>query len=324
LVFAKIILHHSKIHHSSFIIHHFPTMAGGLKEVRERIKSVISTQQITKAMKMVSAAKLRKAQNAIVQLRPYADRLNRMLSNILSNLDGDASTAFGTAREVKNTLVVVVTSNRGLCGAFNTNINKEAVALINEKYGKQRSEGKVTVMFIGKKGFDYFRRRYRDLNFNTDHIGLYDTATYDNVSTLAKSLMEAFTLGKYDAIDIVYSRFRNAATQFPTAEQWLPVPKLEATPGQSKKKADYIFEPDQLQLLETLVPSILQLSFHKMVLDTIAGEHGGRMTAMGKATDNAEEMLKALKISYNKARQEAITTELGEIVGGAAALEGGS
>ncbi|MBU6340421.1 MAG: ATP synthase F1 subunit gamma [Bacteroidetes bacterium] len=299
-------------------------MAGGLKEVRERIKSVISTQQITKAMKMVSAAKLRKAQNAIIQLRPYADRLNRMLSNILSNLDGDANTSFGKARDVKNVLVVVVTSNRGLCGAFNTNINKEALALINQKYAKQRSEGKVTLLFIGKKGYDFFRRRFRDLQYNTDNIHLYDTATYEHVSALSKSLMDAFIHEKYDAIEVVYSRFKNAATQFPTAEQWLPVVKLEAAPGQNKKKADYIFEPDQQQLLETLVPSILQLSFHKMVLDTIAGEHGSRMTAMGKATDNAEEMLKTLKISYNKARQEAITTELGEIVGGAAALEGGS
>lgn len=300
-------------------------MAGGLKEVRERIKSVISTQQITKAMKMVSAAKLRKAQNAIVQLRPYADRLNRMLSNILSNLDGDASTSFGKAREVKNTLVVVVTSNRGLCGAFNTNINKEAVALINEKYGKQRRDGNVTLLFVGKKGYDYFRRRWRDLQYNNEHMDLYDKATYENVSDLAQLLMDAFSSGKYDAIDVVYSRFRNAATQYPTSEQWLPVPKMEvksSTP--SRKKADYLFEPDKEQLLETLVPSILKLSFHKMVLDTIAGEHGSRMTAMGKATDNADELLKALRITYNKARQEAITTELGEIVGGAAALEGGS
>jgi len=296
-------------------------MAGGLKEVRERIKSVIGTQQITKAMKMVSAAKLRKAQNAIVQLRPYANRLNRMLSNILSNLGSDASTSFGKAREVKNVLVVVVTSNRGLAGAFNTNINKEAVALITEKYARQRRDGKVTMMFIGKKGFDYFRRRFTDLQFDTEQIGLYEHSTYETVSTLAKNLMDTFVSGKYDAIDVVYSRFKNAGTQFPTAEQWLPVAKLEVKADASKIKADYIFEPDQEQLLETLVPSILQLSFHKMVLDTQAGEHGARMTAMDKATDNAEEMLKTLKITYNKARQEAITTELGEIVGGAAALE---
>jgi F-type H+-transporting ATPase subunit gamma len=298
-------------------------MPGGLKEVRERIKSVMGTQQITNAMKMVSAAKLRKAQNAIVQMRPYANRLNRMLSNILSNLDGDASTSFGVAREVKNALVVVVTSNRGLCGAFNTNINKEAVALIDGKYAKLRSEGKVSVLFVGKKGYDYFRRRYRDLNFITDHIQLFDHLEYPQTSAVAQSFMEAFSSGQYDSIDIVYGQFKNAGTQFPTVERWLPVPKMEVKKGEkASKRADYIFEPDKIQLLETLVPSILQLQFHKCLLDTSASEHGARMTAMDKATENAEEMLKALKISYNKARQEAITTELGEIVGGAAALEG--
>lgn len=298
-------------------------MAGGLKEVRERIKSVIGTQQITKAMKMVSAAKLRKAQNAIVQMRPYAERLNRMLSNILSNLDGGANTSFGTARPVKKALVVVVTSNRGLCGAFNTNINKEAVMLINTKYGQQRAAGNVSVLFIGKKGYDFFRRRFSDLKFITDFIDVYDQPAYENVSAVARGLMDEFSKGQYDAIEVVYSHFRNAATQTPTAEQWLPVPKnapaMNVKP--SKVKADYIFEPDKEQLLETLVPSILQLSFHKTVLDTQAGEHGARMTAMDKATENAEELLKALRINYNKARQEAITTELGEIVGGAAALE---
>ena len=297
-------------------------MAGGLKEVRERIKSVIGTQQITKAMKMVSAAKLRKAQNAIVQMRPYAERLNRMLSNILSNLDGDANTSFGKVRPVKKALIVVITSNRGLAGAFNTNINKEAVMLINTKYGEQRRNGNVTMLFIGKKGYDFFRRRFTDLKFNTDYLDIYDRPAYENVSAVARNLMDEFSKGHYDAIEVVYSHFRNAATQYPTVEQWLPVPKLEAAPGKlSRKKADYIFEPDKEQLLETLVPSILQLSFHKTVLDTQAGEHGARMTAMDKATDNAEELLKALKINYNKARQEAITTELGEIVGGAAALE---
>jgi F-type H+-transporting ATPase subunit gamma len=225
---------------------------------------------------------------------------------------------------VKNVLIVVVTSNRGLCGAFNTNINKLAVARIQEKYNNQRQHGKVTLLFVGKKGFDFFRRRFKDLHFQTDHIAAYDQPSYDNISALARQLMDAFTKGQYDAIEVVYSRFKNAATQFPTAEQWLPVPKTESPTGAAAQKVDYIFEPDQNQLLETLVPSILQLSFHKMVLDTIAGEHGGRMTAMGKATDNAEEMLKSLRISYNKARQEAITTELGEIVGGAAALEGGA
>ena len=296
-------------------------MAGGLKEVRERIKSVNNTQQITKAMKMVSAAKLRKAQNAIVQVRPYANRLNRMLSNILSNLDGGGDTSFGKAREVKNVLIVVVTSNRGLCGAFNTNICKEATALITEKYGKQRSNRNVSMLFIGKKGYDYFRRRFQDVTFITDFIPVYENVAYENVSAVARERMAEFTAGKYDAIEIVYSRFKNAATVFPTAEQWLPVPKMEVPAGTKAKKSDYIFEPNEQELLETLVPSILQLAFHKCVLDTQASEHGSRMTAMDKATENAEELLKALKIFYNKKRQEAITTELGEIVSGAAALE---
>ncbi|TNE65541.1 MAG: ATP synthase F1 subunit gamma [Bacteroidetes bacterium] len=296
-------------------------MAGGLKEVRERIKSVISTQQITKAMKMVSAAKLRKAQNAIVQVRPYSDRLNRMLSNILSNLDGDASTSFGVAREVKKVLLVVVTSNRGLCGAFNTNINKTALAHIDAKYAKQRDAGNVTVLFIGKKGYDYFRRRFREYQYNTDSIALFNNLEYEFTSPVSQQMMDAFAKGEYDAIDIVYGRFKNAAMQFPTVEQWLPVPKMESSAA-SKMRADYIFEPDKQQLLETLVPSILKLQFHKTLLDTHASEHGARMTAMGKATDNADELLKELRINYNKARQEAITTELGEIVGGAAALEG--
>lgn len=298
-------------------------MAGGLKEVRERIKSVISTQQITKAMKMVSAAKLRKAQTAIVQMRPYADRLNRMLSNILSNLDGDASTSFGKSREVKNALVVVVTSNRGLCGAFNTNVNKEAAALIASKYAQQLASGNLTMLFIGKKGYDFFRRRYTGIHFNTEHVALFENLAYENVGTVSKKLMDEFSAGKYDSIDIVYGRFKNAATTFPTVQNWLPVPKMEAPAGApvSKKKADYIFDPNQEQLLETLVPSILQLTFHKTLLDTHASEHGARMTAMDKATENAEELLKNLRIHYNKARQEAITTELGEIVGGAAALE---
>jgi F-type H+-transporting ATPase subunit gamma len=297
-------------------------MAGGLKEVRERIKSVGGTQQITKAMKMVSAAKLRKAQNAIVQMRPYSERLTRMLTNILSNLDGDASTSFGKAREVKNVMIVVVTSNRGLCGAFNTNINKEAQALVTEKYAKQRATGNVSMLFIGKKGFDYFRRRYNDITYNSDHVTLFSDLAYENVSLVSQKLMDDFSSGKYDAIEIVYGRFKNAATTFPTAEQWLPVPKMEVPAGgESKKKADYIFEPDQLTLLESLVPSILKLSFHKTLLDTHASEHGARMTAMDKATENAEDLMKALKIYYNKVRQDSITKELSEIVGGAAALE---
>ncbi|MBL7817547.1 MAG: ATP synthase F1 subunit gamma [Saprospiraceae bacterium] len=291
-----------------------------LKEVRIRIASVISTQQITKAMKMVSAAKLRRAQGAIVQMRPYADQLNKMLINILSNLDGDAETSFGVEREIENACVVVVTASRGLCGAFNTNVIKSAVATINEKYAKQRDNGKLTIVCIGKKGYDYFRRRYANCTI-IDHVELYNNLQFENVKSVGQFLMDGFEQKKFDHISVAYGRFKNAAMQFPECEQFLPVKKLEVAPGAKKAKADYIFEPSQQQLLQELVPSILQTTFYKYTLDTQASEHGARMTAMDKATENANEMLKNLRINYNKARQEAITKELSEIVGGAAALE---
>ncbi len=295
-----------------------------LKEVRIRIASVISTQQITKAMKMVSAAKLRKAQTAIQQMRPYADKLNSMLVNILSNLDGDASTSFGTEREIQSAVMVIVTSNRGLAGAFNTNVIKAAVATINEKYATQRDNGKLTIVCIGKKGYDFVRRRaeYKNCTIVGDYVEMFNDLSFDNVKQAAQMLMDGFEAKKYDHISVSYSRFRNAGTQFPEAIQWLPVQKLEVLPGEAKKKkSDYIFEPDQATLLQELVPSILQTTFYKCLLDTHASEHGARMTAMDKATENANEILKNLKINYNKARQESITKELSEIVGGAAALE---
>jgi F-type H+-transporting ATPase subunit gamma len=271
-------------------------------------------------MKMVSAAKLRKAQGAIVQMRPYADRLNKMLVNILSNLEGDAETSFGIDREIENACIVVVTSSRGLCGAFNTNVIKAAVATINEKYAKQRDNGKLTIVCVGKKGFDYFRRRYPNATI-VDHVELYSSLNFENVKTLAQYLMDGFEQKKFDHISVAYGRFKNAATQFPECEQFLPVRKLEVPTGAKKTKADYIFEPDKNKLLEDLIPSILQTTFYKYTLDTQASEHGARMTAMDKATENANELLKNLRINYNKARQEAITKELSEIVGGAAALE---
>ena len=293
-----------------------------LKEVRIRIASVISTQQITKAMKMVSAAKLRRAQTAIVQMRPYADKLNDMLINILSNLDGDSSTSFGVEREIENACMVVVTSNRGLAGAFNTNVIKAAVATINEKYAKQRDNGKLTIICIGKKGADYFRRRYTNCTVITDYVDIFSDLSFDNVKLVAQQIMDGFEAKKYDHIAVAYSRFKNAAMQFAESVQFLPVQKLEIVKGEpKKKKADYIFEPDQETLLQELVPSILQTSFYKFLLDTHASEHGARMTSMDKATENANEILKTLRINYNKARQESITKELSEIVGGAAALE---
>jgi len=295
-----------------------------LKEVRERIKSVKNTQQITKAMKMVSASKLRRAQMAITQMRPYANKLNEMLVNILSNLEGGANTAFGQERAVENVCVVVVTSNKGLCGAFNNNVIKAAVAKIEENYSGVRKAGKLTILPIGKKGYDYFRKRYEDCTIVTDHIQLFSDLSFDNVAKVSQSLMDSFEATEYDVIDAAYGRFRNAAVQFPECTQFLPVEKLEKKEGEEgdKHKADYIFEPNKEDLLKHLVPSILQTQFHKFLLDTHASEHGARMTAMDAATENAEELVKELKISYNKARQEAITKELSEIVGGAAALEG--
>ncbi len=296
-----------------------------LKEVRIRITSVISTQQITKAMKMVSASKLRRAQGAITQMRPYAEKQNQMLSNILSNLDSDADTTFGKERDIENACMVVVTSNRGLCGAFNTNIIKAAVATINEKYAKQRDNGKLTIVCIGKKGYDYFRRRYTNCNIVNDYVEIFGDLSFDNVKIAAQLVMDGFEQKKHDHVTIAYGRFKNAAMQFAEADQFLPVVKLDVKgteKGKKQRKADYIFEPDQTTLLQKLVPSILQTTFYKTLLETHASEHGARMTAMDKATENANELLKNLKINYNKARQEAITKELSEIVGGVAALEG--
>ena len=296
---------------------------GDLKAVRERIKSVISTQQITKAMKMVSAAKLRKAQSAITQLRPYSNKLDAMLSNLMSNLDGDASSSFGKARPVESVCIVVVTSNRGLCGAFNTNVIKSAIATISEKYPTQLAVGKITILSIGKRGYEVLSRKYgSQVTFITDFVELFPDLSSENVNRASKVVMDGFVNKRFDAVEISYGRFKNAALQFAETEQFLPVRKLEVKEGASKTKANYTFEPNQADLLEYLVPTILQTQFLKCNLDTHASEHGARMTAMDNATENANELLKELKITYNKARQEAITKELSEIVGGAAALEG--
>ncbi|MBR9920388.1 MAG: ATP synthase F1 subunit gamma [Bacteroidetes bacterium] len=296
-------------------------MAANLKEVRERIHSVKNTQQITKAMKVVSAAKLRKAQQAIVQMRPYANKQNEMLRNILSNLDGDASSAFGVERKVEKACIVVVTSNRGLCGAFNSNVIKAAVAKVEGEYADVRAAGNLSLLFIGKKGYEYFKKRYADCNLIADHVALFNDLSFERVTEISQKLMDQFLSGEYDAVDVSYGRFKNAAMQFPECETWLPVQKVEVAEGEKQMKADYIFEPSQEALLEELVPSILQTTFFKFNLDTHASEHGARMTAMDKASENADELLRDLRISYNKARQEAITRELSEIVGGAAALE---
>jgi F-type H+-transporting ATPase subunit gamma len=299
-----------------------------LKAVRERIKSVMSTQQITKAMKMVSAAKLRRAQQAITQLRPYSNKLDSMLSNLLSNLGSDANTSFGVVRPVESVCIVVVTSNRGLCGAFNTNVTKSAIANINQKYSAQLAAGKLTILPIGKRGADVMRRTYPNATVISDYVDIFSSLTSENTTRISQMLMDSFAAKKFDAVEVSYGRFKNAGMQFAETERFLPVLlNNEAgantiAAGTSKKRADYLFEPDQNSLLEHLIPTILHTQFLKYNLDTHASEHGARMTAMDKATENADEMLKALKISYNKARQESITKELSEIVGGAAALEG--
>jgi len=293
-------------------------MSGALKEVRNRIKSVQSTQQITKAMKMVSAAKLRRAQDAITQMRPYAHKLQEMLSNIISNSDGDVKMALAAERPVEKVLILLVTSDRGLCGGYNSNLIKLAKQTIKEKYPAQLAKGNVQVLPIGKKGYEHFTKNgYKVVDQFWD---IFTGLSFDKVQAAAKYAMDAFANKEVDAVELVFSEFKNAATQRFIAEQFLPVQKVAKTSGE--KNADFIFEPSKDVLITELMPKILNTQLYKAVLDGNASEHGARMTAMDKASDNANELLKALKISYNRARQAAITTELTEIVSGAAALNG--
>ena len=293
-------------------------MSGALKEVRNRIKSVQSTQQITKAMKMVSAAKLRRAQDAITQMRPYAQKLQEMLSNIVSSSDGNVSMDLATERPVEKVMIIVVTSDRGLCGGYNSNLIKLAKQTIREKYATQSAKGNVQILPIGKKGYEHFAKNgYKVVDAYWD---IFTGLSFDKVQAAAKYAMNAFAAKEVDAIEVIYSEFKNAATQVSKAEQFLPVQKVAET--DNKKRADFIFEPNQEVLITELMPKILNTQLYKAVLDANASEHGARMTAMDKASDNANELLKALKISYNRARQAAITTELTEIVSGAAALQG--
>jgi F-type H+-transporting ATPase subunit gamma len=292
----------------------FKAMAGQLKEVRNRIKSTQSTQQITKAMKMVSAAKLRRAQDAITQMRPYARKLQDMLSNIIGSLEGDMNLALAETRPVNNVLLIVITSDRGLCGGYNANVVKLAKATIAEKYPTQ----KITIWNIGKKGFESLSKS--GYNTNADFKDIFLQLTFGNVQAAAKAAMDAFSNKEFDAIEIIYSEFKNAATQEFKAEPFLPIPKMAKKANQ--KKTDFIFEPAKETLVAELMPKILNTQLFKAVLDANASEHGARMTAMDKASENANELLKSLKISYNRARQAAITTELTEIVSGAAALNG--
>lgn len=293
-------------------------MSGQLKEVRNRIKSVQSTQQITKAMKMVSAAKLRRAQDAITQMRPYAQKLQEMLSNIVSSGDDDVSGALAVERGKERVLLIVITSDRGLAGGYNANIIKLAKETIVKNYSDQNRRGNVTVWNIGKKGFESLSKQ--NYKTNADFKDVFLNLQFETVQVVSQAAVKAFENREFDVVELVYSEFKNAATQRFVVERFLPIPKVERKGGQ--KKADFIFEPAKEQLVAELMPKILNTQLFKAVLDAHASEHGARMTAMDKASENANELLKTLKISYNRARQAAITTELTEIVSGAAALNG--
>ena len=283
-----------------------------LKEIRNRISSVSSTMQITSAMKMVSAAKLKKAQDAITAMRPYSDKLTELLQGLSASLDADYGSAYSEQREIKKVLVVAINSNRGLCGAFNSNIIKEANRLVNEAYASKD----VSFITIGKKANDALSKLF---NVIANHSGVYDDLTFENVSIIAEELMDHFTIGEYDKIELIYNKFKNAATQIVTREQFLPIVPLES---EDNANLDYIFEPSKEEIVETLIPKSLKTQLFKGIRDSFASEHGARMTAMHKATDNAKELRDQLKLTYNKARQAAITNEILEIVGGAEALNG--
>ena len=281
-----------------------------LKEIRNRISSVSSTMQITSAMKMVSAAKLKKAQDAITAMRPYSNKLTELLQSLSATLDSDSSSQYSVQREVKNVLVVAITSNRGLAGAFNSNIIKEVNNLINNKYrGKN-----VSIYAIGKKVNDAFAKSNRVVANNSE---VFDDLTFENVANIAETIMQQFVDGKHDKVEIVYNHFKNAATQVVMTEQFLPIVPVESD---SNVNLDYIFEPSKQEIVETLIPKSLKTQLYKGIRDSFASEHGARMTAMHKATDNATELRDQLKLTYNKARQAAITNEILEIVGGAEAL----
>ncbi|MEZ4852987.1 ATP synthase F1 subunit gamma [Flavobacterium sp.] len=282
-----------------------------LKEIRNRISSVQSTMQITSAMKMVSAAKLKKAQDAITAMRPYAEKLTELLQNLSATLEGDNGGAFAEQREVKKVLLVAITSNRGLCGAFNTNVIKTTNNRAQFYQGKT-----VDVLAIGKKGNDILSKNYTVIE---NKSSVFDDLTFDNVAEIAQNLMNKFAAGDYDKIEIIYNHFKNAATQVVKTEQFLP---LEPITGGEAIPSDYIFEPSKEEIVLTLIPKSLKTQLYKAIRDSFASEHGARMTAMHKATDNATELRNQLKLTYNKARQASITGEILEIVGGAEALNG--
>ncbi|PQB08546.1 ATP synthase F1 subunit gamma [Polaribacter filamentus] len=283
-----------------------------LKEIRNRITSIKSTMQITSAMKMVSAAKLKKAQDAITAMRPYSSKLSELLQNLSASLDSDASSEYSKPREVSKVLIVAITSNRGLCGGFNSSITKGVMRTIQEKY----SDVTVDIFSIGKKGGDVLAKKVSVVEKRND---IYDDLTFDNVAAIAEELMVLYTNRTYDKIELVYNQFKNAATQITQVEQFLPIKPIDG--GEQTSDADYIFEPSKEEIVLALIPKSLKTQLFKAIRDSFASEHGARMTAMHKATDNAKDLRDGLLLTYNKARQAAITNEILEIVGGAEALK---
>jgi F-type H+-transporting ATPase subunit gamma len=292
-----------------------------LKEIRDRRASVASTRQITSAMKMVSAARLRKAQDAIVRFRPYAEKLQEILASVGDSIKDDEDNQFAVQRDKERILLVLFTSNRGLCGAFNTNAIKATIQRALKKYEHQMMARQVDFIAIGKKGADFLRKKGYNIIF--DGSDLFDDHSFERVATIASMIMGLFTDKEYDHVDLIYNRFKNAGTQILTEEQFLPIEVEDiASAAGSASNVDYIFEPTKEYIVQELIPRSLKLQFYKTILDSHASEHGARMTAMHKATDNATELLKELSLQFNKARQAAITNEILEIVGGAEALKG--
>jgi len=291
-----------------------------LKEVRERIVSVKSTQQITSAMKMVSASKLRRAQNAILKLRPYAAKLKEILINVSSNLDNIEENTFSIERSPEKILLIVITSNRGLCGGFNSNIIKATNLLINNQYASQFKKGNLSLITVGKKASEYYKKRnYQVIESHNDWI---DSPSFDKIAPVVEKIMKEYSKGVYDRIEIIYNQFKNAVNQVLVNELFLPIVSVvpQNTP-KKKLKTDFIYEPDKQEIIKELIPKSLKIQFYKSILDSIASEQGARMTAMHQATENASEIIKGLNLAYNKARQAAITKEILEIVSGAEALK---
>lgn len=292
-----------------------------LKEVKGRIQSVVSTQQITKAMKMVAAAKLRRAQDRIIQMRPYSQKLSEIIQNVSAGQSDDADNPYSEERAIERVLLVVVTSDRGLCGAFNSSVFKGAKALIAEKYSHVEASGNLEILPIGKKAYEhFFKRKYKVID---TYSHLMEKLNFADAKEAAEMVMAEFLGGTYDRVDIVYNEFKNVATQIVKKEQFLPIKEAEIEEEESFGEIDYIYEPSKEFIFDELVPKSLKIQFYKTLLESNASEHGARMTAMDKATENADELLKELRLTYNRTRQAAITTEILEIVGGAEALAQG-